>query len=236
MQSNNLLGERIEKCRKKAGLTQQQLAAELHVQRQIVSYYENGSRKPDIDMLRTLAAFFEVTTDYLLGLTNAPTVDAELQAICNYTGLSESAVCALHRETNGAAQFLRDAGVYGEAILTTSDFISFLVSDRADVGTEPEASDLLTALLVDCTASCDTKDAPPLFVTTQGRVLFEEPKEETGESYYIVDLGELSRRTLKDTVLALLDRFKDKHYGDDYMDIHLTVSPSGEAGEIDGSV
>lgn len=233
MQSNNLLGERIEKCRKKAGLTQQQLAAELHVQRQIVSYYENGSRKPDIDMLRTLAAFFEVTTDYLLGLTNAPTVDAEIQAICNYTGLSESSVKALHREQSEAVRFLREAGVFPSAVLTTSDVISFLVTDRADAGTPQEASNLLSALLVYCTTCFDLKDEQPLFVTTQGRVSREEPKE-TGESYFEVDLGDLSRQTVQNTVLALLDDFKEKHFGDSHLGMNFAVSASDEA--TDGSV
>lgn len=96
MKSNNILGIRLEDCRKKAGLTQQQLAAELCVQRQIVSYYENGSRKPDIEMLKTLADRFGVTTDYLLGVTDVQSTDVEKRAICRYTGLSEKAVDLLH--------------------------------------------------------------------------------------------------------------------------------------------
>lgn len=92
MSSNSILGKRIEQCRKAEGLTQLQLATELNVQRQIVSYYENGSRKPDIDMLRSLANRFHVSTDYLLGLTDAPTTDKDLRYICDYTGLSEKAV------------------------------------------------------------------------------------------------------------------------------------------------
>jgi transcriptional regulator with XRE-family HTH domain len=36
---------------------------------QSVSFWETGSREPDLDTLKKLAVLFEISTDYLLGLT-----------------------------------------------------------------------------------------------------------------------------------------------------------------------
>ncbi|MCM1276882.1 MAG: hypothetical protein NC299_16220, partial [Lachnospiraceae bacterium] len=49
-------------------------------------------RTPDISILERFADYFGVTTDYLLGRTNAQTQKAKLQAVCNYTGLSDKSV------------------------------------------------------------------------------------------------------------------------------------------------
>jgi transcriptional regulator with XRE-family HTH domain len=54
--------------------------------------WEIGKAKPDIDTLVTIAGFFGVTTDYLLGKSDVKSVDTEMQAVCKFTGLTEKAV------------------------------------------------------------------------------------------------------------------------------------------------
>lgn len=92
----NILGERLKSARVKAGQTQEDIAKLLRVQRQVISYFENGSRTPNIDDLIKLAEIFGTSTDYLLGLTDAQSTDLEVKYICDYTGLSEEAVSELH--------------------------------------------------------------------------------------------------------------------------------------------
>lgn len=92
----NILGERLKSARVKAGQTQEDIAKLLRVQRQVISYFENGSRTPNIDDLIKLAEIFGTSTDYLLGLTDAQSTDLEVKYICDYTGLSEKAVSELH--------------------------------------------------------------------------------------------------------------------------------------------
>ena len=53
MQENNI-GAKIREYRKKKGLTQDALAAELHVSSQAVSKWENGQTMPDISLLVSL--------------------------------------------------------------------------------------------------------------------------------------------------------------------------------------
>ena len=60
---NNLKMLRIEK-----GLGQIELAQKLGVSKGIISLWENGLREPNMTSLITLAKFFGVTIDYLVGL------------------------------------------------------------------------------------------------------------------------------------------------------------------------
>ncbi|MBQ7800784.1 MAG: helix-turn-helix transcriptional regulator [Oscillospiraceae bacterium] len=73
------LGKRIVACRKRLGLTQDQLAEQLGVTAQAVSKWENDQSCPDIAMLPKLAEIFGTTTDALLGLApKEPVFEAEV--------------------------------------------------------------------------------------------------------------------------------------------------------------
>lgn len=61
-----MLGKRITSLRKKAHLTQEQMAAKLNITRSALSQYELGTRNPDYDLLIKIADFFDVSIDYLL--------------------------------------------------------------------------------------------------------------------------------------------------------------------------
>ncbi|MBR7084164.1 MAG: helix-turn-helix transcriptional regulator [Oscillospiraceae bacterium] len=63
----NEFGERLKKLRKKAGLTQQQLANKIWVSKAAISNYELYERNPSPEILMKLARAFHVSTDYLLG-------------------------------------------------------------------------------------------------------------------------------------------------------------------------
>jgi len=60
------LGERIEKLRRKSGMTQQGLAERLGVTDKAVSKWENGAGYPDITVLPKISSLFGVTVDYLM--------------------------------------------------------------------------------------------------------------------------------------------------------------------------
>lgn len=59
----------LKKLREDKRYSQTQLAKELGVSNVTISQYESGDRKPDIDTVKTIAKYFNVTTDYLLGHT-----------------------------------------------------------------------------------------------------------------------------------------------------------------------
>ena len=60
------LCEKLIDLRRKAGLSQEQMAQQLDVSRQAVSKWECGDAAPDLDKLRTICTYFGVTTDYLI--------------------------------------------------------------------------------------------------------------------------------------------------------------------------
>lgn len=60
------LSDKIISLRKKAGLSQEQLAEQLCVSRQTVSRWELGTAMPDAGNLKALSRLFGVTSDYLL--------------------------------------------------------------------------------------------------------------------------------------------------------------------------
>ena len=61
-----MLGEQITYLRKKAGLSQRQLAERLHLSNSAVGMYEQGRRQPSVDILVALSLEFGVTLDYLI--------------------------------------------------------------------------------------------------------------------------------------------------------------------------
>lgn len=63
-----MFGERINILRNAYRLSQKELAESLHVSKQTVSNWENDNIAPSVEMLLKIAKFFNVSTDYLLGL------------------------------------------------------------------------------------------------------------------------------------------------------------------------
>lgn len=64
--------DRFKQLRKECGLTQQGLATELGFTKSSVNMYERGEREPGLESLETIADFFNVDMDYLLGASNTP--------------------------------------------------------------------------------------------------------------------------------------------------------------------
>lgn len=62
------IGEKIKELRKEMDCTQNALAQVLGVTQDSISLWETGKRIPDTQYVVALARFFEVSTDYLLGL------------------------------------------------------------------------------------------------------------------------------------------------------------------------
>lgn len=64
--------ERLRELREDNNLTQAKLAKELHIDQRSISFYEIGKYEPNLDTLIKISIFFQVSTDYLLGLTDCP--------------------------------------------------------------------------------------------------------------------------------------------------------------------
>ena len=63
---NNIFGKRLKELRIEKGLSQQKLGEILGFCNQTVSFWESGSREPDLDTLVKIAHFFEIPYEELL--------------------------------------------------------------------------------------------------------------------------------------------------------------------------
>lgn len=72
MNREELFRERLRQLRTSRGISQNRLAVELGITNTGYKNYEYGTRRPTFEILPKLAVYFDVSTDYLLGLTDEP--------------------------------------------------------------------------------------------------------------------------------------------------------------------
>ena len=72
MENEKIFAQRVFELRRKRGLSQKELGEVLGLTHKSISTIESGIRSTTIDKLILLAKFFEVSTDYLLGLKDEP--------------------------------------------------------------------------------------------------------------------------------------------------------------------
>ena len=94
--TKNVIGDRISALLLEKNKKQKDLAEFLNVTANTISYYVTGARIPNIDQLKKIAVFFDVSIDYLLGASNVASMDIKIQEICDYIGLNDKAIKRLH--------------------------------------------------------------------------------------------------------------------------------------------
>lgn len=62
--------ERLKDLRNRKGQTQDEVGKAVGKSREAVSKYEIGEREPDLNAVASLARYFNVSTDYMLGITD----------------------------------------------------------------------------------------------------------------------------------------------------------------------
>lgn len=65
-------GERVRGLREDKDMNQTQLAVILNTTQKKISRIETGENEPNLQDIRTLCTYFNVSADYLLGLTDNP--------------------------------------------------------------------------------------------------------------------------------------------------------------------
>lgn len=72
MGCNEMFAKRIKELRENRGLSTRELGAKLNIGNNTISQYENCKRTPDINMAKLFADYFNVSCDYLAGLSDKP--------------------------------------------------------------------------------------------------------------------------------------------------------------------
>ena len=102
-QTANVFSTRLAEARKRAGLTQVDLAKALDRNQSAISHIERGHIGRMADLLRNAARELGVSADYLLGLTDTPVCD-----VCEMRNLHEG-LQALLGQSDGKVDRLSDA-------------------------------------------------------------------------------------------------------------------------------
>lgn len=92
-----MIGERLFELRKDAGLTQDDLAAILNINKHSISSYERNRSEPPDTIKIAIAQYFNVSIDYLLGLTDNPSpIGREKKIVRLPSSFPESKLTDLH--------------------------------------------------------------------------------------------------------------------------------------------
>lgn len=70
VEQRELFPQRLQALRERRRLSRRTLAELCGLSKNMISLYERGEREPSVEALVSLADFFEVPTDYLLGRKN----------------------------------------------------------------------------------------------------------------------------------------------------------------------
>ena len=73
-----LLQDRLKELRLENNLLQKDIAKKLNLTTSAYGYYEQGKRVPDSETIKILSDFYNVSSDYLLGISDTRTYDVTM--------------------------------------------------------------------------------------------------------------------------------------------------------------
>lgn len=88
-------GDRIRYLRIKNNLTSKELSKALEISESAVSLYENGKRKPSIELLIKISNYFSVSTDFLLGVDNST---CSIESGTDFSKVLQNAISLLNNQ------------------------------------------------------------------------------------------------------------------------------------------
>lgn len=117
----NVFKSRIKELR--GSRSQSEVAKGIGISRSALSYYESGERTPDINILYSLAKYYDVTADYLLGLSDTPKPDIESATISDKLGLTQNAIDFLTYTNNVVRSKAKDDYIFSFLLLYVVNLI-----------------------------------------------------------------------------------------------------------------
>lgn len=104
------------------------------VTRQAVGQWCNGNTSPNTRTIRIIAKFFNVSTDYLFGLSDQPTNDKDLAAVAEYIGITSKTVEIIKNRIicylGSNAEDIKDVSSTFETIIGSYAFIDLVMCCR----------------------------------------------------------------------------------------------------------
>ena len=149
--------------------TLEELGALFGASRQTVANWLNGMSFPNADALVRMAEFYNVSADYLLGLSDTKSADVGLKAAVEYTGLSEEAVEWLHMglddvecDGEGLAEESQKANLATASALIQDRAFTKMIHHLKEISQEAYLEKILK-ILYDEYSECDLPEEDPDF-------------------------------------------------------------------------
>ena len=138
----------LKKLRKDRNATQKEVSQAIGADQQTLRRYESGERKPDTEMLLRIAKYYNVSADYLLGLSENSTVEPDMKAAVKCTGLSQKAIEGLQDHLTAELEPL-------ETLLGSDRFYDILLQLRILQNTSAQFNDTDDIKRIDLDDKCD---------------------------------------------------------------------------------
>ena len=120
---NTIFNKRLVELRTEKGLSQKDAAADLGVSQALLSHYEKGIREYSLSFLCKAAEYYNVTTDYILGITDSRSglnssalEDREEDSVFNTNSIYRAAIMSHERMNAGSFQ----GGTYADILYATT--------------------------------------------------------------------------------------------------------------------
>lgn len=163
-ESKNIFAERLEKLIKENNYTHENVASGIDVTRQAVGKWVKGDSVPDVLTAAKLAKFFKVSVDYLAGISPHRTLNKDLSAVCEYTGLSEETVKTI-------SSYFKPRKRMASEIIKSDEFLRiidiFLNAQSHKEFLQPSGEAIAIALMARINSIKDVpalNDIPPVFI------------------------------------------------------------------------
>ena len=113
MEERKIANKRIEELRKSFVLSQKDFGAKIGVNRSMVNNWEQGTPIKSDD-LTEISKVFGVSADWLLGLSDYPTINEDMKTAIKVTGLSQKAIVKIGQFMHKSAlsSFLEESALY----------------------------------------------------------------------------------------------------------------------------
>jgi len=136
MTNTEVFANRLKALRIENKLSQKELADKLGITAQSLSLYEKAERTINLDLLVKISDFFGVSCDFLSGLSDIKSYNANVQAAVKYTGLSEKAIDKIITMNKAELSYsnLQKEDLFIPDDITSkykSDFLSYLLECNA---------------------------------------------------------------------------------------------------------
>ncbi len=165
-----------------------------------------------------LAEYYGVSIDFLAGISDCPSSDIDIRAICKYTGLSEKAVTILHQIQEFPESDIDDSSIVNH---NNTRLINMVLEDACDsikgITSEDELPllDTLFSRLFRYISASDAEfsvrsldgNSTPQEIETAKKTAIINFKDIS----YIARIRELSRPILLDQIRTVLDRYSERY-------------------------